>query len=336
MATGNITTQSESKKLAETRLANCVETHLSQLVIFRSAICRIRIDSQPMKVVPFPAPIGADVYDVSVSELNDSQFADIYSAWLEHSVLRFRDQVLSDGQLKTFSERFGPLEYAPHGKVTDAERAEISNPYVATISNIVENGKAIGGLQNKDTSWHTDMSYIEHPPTASLLYAVEVPQDGGDTAFCSMSTALEQLPNELFIACSEMTIKHDAAHDSIGKMRRGHTAFSSPIHAPGACHPAVLTHPETQKTVLYLGRRQNAYIQGLSIEESERTLDEIWRHVALPMHTWTQKWQVNDLVVWDNRAVMHRRSGFPNSQRRLMRRTQVKARVPGDKTQQVS
>ena len=110
-------------------------------------------------------------------------------------------------------------------------------------------------------------------------------------------------------------------------MRRGHTSFKGPKDAPGAYHPAVLTHPETQEEALFLGRRQNAYVRGFTVEESEPLLDSIWDHVARPHHCWTQHWQTNDLIIWDNRVVMHRRGSFPNSQRRLMRRTQVKSTV---------
>ena len=269
-------------------------------------------------------PIGADVLGVSIASVTNEQFSEIYQAWLKRGVLRFREQTLDDDQLKNFSERFGPLEYAPHGKVSKEELAKIPNPYVATISNIVVNGRPIGGLENRETSWHTDMSYIEHPPTASLLYAVEVPQEGGETHFCSMRDALATLPDHLREVCLKIQIKHDAAHDSIGKLRRGHQPFKTAKDAPGALHHCVRQHPETGEAVLYLGRRQNAYIDGMSIDDSESMLDEIWNFVAKSEHRWSQDWQVGDLVVWDNRSVMHKRSRFPNSQRRLMLRTQVR------------
>lgn len=278
-----------------------------------------------MLIQPFEAPIGADVLDVRLAEISDSEFDELYQAWLRCGVLRFRDQQLSDDELKTFSARFGELEYAPHGNVTAEELAKIPNPYVATISNIVENGRPIGGLSNLETSWHTDMSYIEQPPTASLLYAVEVPQHGGETAFCCMRTVLAELPDELRERCANLQIKHDAAHDSIGKLRRGHEPFDTAKDAPGVYHPALIAHPETNEPALYLGRRQYAYLKDRSIDESEATLDEIWAHVARTHQCWTQRWKAGDLVVWDNRVVMHRRASFPNTERRLMRRTQVRA-----------
>ena len=271
--------------------------------------------------------IGADVLDVDVKNLRQEQFDEIYAAWLQYAVLRIRNQKIDDDQLKDFSQRFGALEYAPLGFISEADRAKVPNPYVAVISNIIENGQPIGGLGYGETSWHTDMSYIEKPPTASLLYAVEVPSSGGSTSYCCMRKALETLPETLRLQLRNIRIKHDAAHDSIGKLRRGHKPFQSPKEAPGAIHPAIRQHQETGEEALFLGRRQNAYIDGFDLEESEKLLDEIWQYVAKPEHIWTQDWQQGDLVVWDNRVVMHQRGAFSAEDRRLMRRTQVKESI---------
>ena len=279
-----------------------------------------------MRITPFAnSPIGADVEEIDITSITATDFDQIYAAWLDHAILRFRDQHITDDELKDFSQNFGPLEYAPHGKVTPDELAKIPNPFVATISNIVENGRPIGGLSNVATSWHTDMSYIESPPTASLLYAVEVPATGGETSFCSMSAVYKTLPLKLRERCFQLVIKHDSAHDSLGKLRRGHATYATPKDAPGAFHRAVCKHPETGANVLFLGRRQNAYIKDHELGESEQLLDDIWDHVARPEHCWTQHWLQGDLVVWDNRSVMHRRNAFPDPERRLMRRTQVRS-----------
>ena len=278
-----------------------------------------------MRIAPFEdASFGADVLDVEVATLDDAAFDEVYAAWLDRAVLRFRDQRLDREALQTFSRRFGPLEYAPFGKITPEELAKIPHPYVAVISNIVANGRPIGGLGAAEAKWHTDMSYIEHPPTASILYAVEVPPTQGDTHYCSMLGALGALPPGLADRARDARVKHDAAHDSIGKLRRGHQDVDDPRDAPGAYHPMVLRHPETGRDALYLGRRQDAYVEGLSLEDSEALLDDIWQHVALPGDIWTQQWRVGDLVIWDNRSVMHRRAAFDPDTRRLMLRTQVR------------
>ena len=280
-----------------------------------------------MKITTFDSTIGADVSGVDLNDVDDATFGRLYEAWLEHAILRFREQNLDDAAMQRFSEQFGPLEYAPMGRISPEELARVPNPYIATISNIVEDGKPIGGLGALEAAWHTDMSYIEEPPTASLLYAVEVPSTGGDTHFCDMRAAYGALPRSMQSRLHDLTLKHNAAHDSVGRLRRGFEDAPSPVEAPGCVHPIVLTHPETGVNALYLGRRQDAYIPGLSLEESEALLDEIWAYVARADHVWIQKWQVGDAVIWDNRSVMHRRAAFPENDRRLMRRTQVRPKA---------
>lgn len=280
--------------------------------------------SVPLRVVPIESFV-AEVEDVDIGQVDDAAFVALHEGWLRYPILRLRGQTLDDAQLQAFSRRFGPLEYAPMGRISDEERAKVANPYVATISNIVENGVPLGGLGSAEAAWHTDMSYIEQPPTASLLYAVEVPKEGGDTHYCDMVAAWQALPPALAARARTLRLKHDAAHDSIGKLRRGHTESANPQAAPGATHPMLRRHPENGSEALFLGRRQDAYVMGLPLAESEALLEEIWRHVALPGSTWTQQWRPGDLVIWDNRSVMHRRAAFDPKARRLMRRTQVRA-----------
>ncbi len=271
------------------------------------------------------ASFGADIVDVDVSSVGDAEFSEIHAAWLCRAVLRIRGQRLDDDALMRFARRFGALEDAPMGWATREEREQAANPYLATISNIVVDGRPIGGLGAAEAAWHTDMSYIEHPPTASILYAAEVPEEGGATHFCNMVGALRSLPPDLERRARGTRLKHDAAHDSVGTLRRGHRDVDDPRDAPGACHPMVLRHPETGIDALYLGRRRDACVEGLGLAESEAFLDEVWRYVALEGDTWTQEWEVGDVLVWDNRSVMHRRAAFDPTARRLMRRAQVKS-----------
>ena len=278
-----------------------------------------------VQITPLPNDFAAEVTGLDASRADDATFDAFYSAWMRYPILRLRGQRLDDAQLQAFSKRFGPLEYAPMGRISAAERDKLANPFVTTISNIVENGRPIGGLGNAEAAWHTDMSYIEHPPTASILYAVETPGEGGDTHFCNMVAALDALPSGLRERARTIRLKHDAAHDSVGRLRRGHRHATSPLEAPGAVHPMVRTHPENGTEALFLGRRQDAYVDGLPLVESEALLDEVWRYVALPDAIWTQRWRVGDLLIWDNRSIMHRRAAFDPNARRLMRRTQVRA-----------
>ena len=112
----------------------------------------------------------------------------------------------------------------------------------------------------------------------------------------------------------------------MGSLRAGFEPFDDPRQAPGAVHPIVTTHLETGKQTLYLGRRDWAYIPSLSLEDSEALLDELWSYAALEENVWRQKWQPHDLIIWDNRRVLHRRDDFDQNARRLMKRCQVRSR----------
>ena len=265
----------------------------------------------------------AEATDVDLVRISDSEFRVLYKAWLEFGVLRIRGQSLNDGELQRFSNRFGPLEEIPYGKISEEEKQKIKNRYVTVISNIEVDGKPIGGLGNKEATWHSDMTYIEDPPPASILMSLEVPELGGDTHFSDQKAAYLSLPNELVSRIENLSIKHNAAHTSVGDLRRGFDPIKDPREAPGAIHPIVRTHDETQEKMLYLGRRELAYVVGFALEESEQLLNEVWRYAAMSENVWTQQWEIGDVIIWDNRRVLHRRDGFGQSQRRLMKRCQV-------------
>jgi taurine dioxygenase len=161
------------------------------------------------------------------------------------------------------------------------------------------------------------------------LLGVEIPETGGDTYFADQNAAFAALPQSLKQKVADLSIKHDAAHTSIGSLRPGYDTFDDPRDAPGSTHPIIRKHEESSATTLYLGRREWAYIPGLSLANSEALLDELWSYAALPQNVWRQSWQPNDVIVWDNRRVLHRRDDFDNSARRLMKRCQVLARNAG-------
>lgn len=279
-----------------------------------------------MQVIPITGTFGADITGVRLGSMSDASFEDIYGAWLEYGVLRFRGQSLTKDDLQAFSHRFGPLEEMPLGRLSATQKAKIDNRYVTPISNIVVDGKPIGGLGDAEASWHSDMTYVESPPPASVLLGVEIPPVGGDTFFADQREALATLPDSLRARINDLTIKHDAAHDSVGLLRPGFEAFDDPRHAPGAEHAIILNHDETGDECLYLGRRDWAYIPGLSLEDSEALLDELWRY-AIPGHAVVeQNWLPGDVIVWDNRRCLHRRSSIDPSHRRLLWRCQVLAR----------
>jgi taurine dioxygenase len=274
-------------------------------------------------VAPTGGGVGAEIVGVDLREIDEADFAAIRGAFVEHSVLLFRDQRLSDDDLVTFSRRFGPLDWAP---VQETGRRFVEGkPELYVVSNVVENGVPIGSLGAGEAVWHTDMSYLEAPPMASMLYAIEVPPAGGDTGFCNMYSGYAALSDDLKRRIAGLKIKHDGTYNSGGYLREGVAAVDDPRLSPGAVHPLVCTHPDSGRRCLYLGRRRNAYLVGLDLAESEALLDELWSYATRDEFTWYNHWRVGDLVLWDNRCTMHRRDPFDPAARRIMHRTQIKS-----------
>jgi taurine dioxygenase len=295
------------------------------------------IDRQRVQVRPTGAALAADIEGVDLAgALSPETMAAIKAAWGDHLVLRFRGQSLSDDDLLRFSRQLGDLDWAPiaaakirvPGEDRYIDGAPEGRQYVMVISNVIENGVAIGQLGAYEAIWHTDMSYIAEPPMASALYSLEVPPSGGDTGFCNMYRALETLPSELRRQVEGRVCRHDASRNSADELRRGFVDAPDPSRTVGVDHPIVRTHPATGRKALFLGRRRNAYIPGLSLADSEALLNALWAHATRDEFTWYQQWQVGDLILWDNRCVMHRRDAFDPGARRIMHRTQVKGDRP--------
>jgi taurine dioxygenase len=291
-------------------------------------------------VTPFKdSGCGADISGIDIrGKLSTEDRDAIRQAWLDHLVLRFRGQPMTDAQHMEFTRRFGELEYNPARLIadkygietqTDGRKTEIP-PEISVISNIVENGKAIGGLGDGEAFWHTDSSFVDVPPAASLLRSLECPPPsaGGATSFLNCYTAYETLSEKTKQRIDGLTMIHAATHSSGGKAHKGFETVDDVSKVPGARQPMVRTHPETGRKSLFLGRRINAYVVGLSVAESEELLDELWAHMVQDRFTWTQEWRVGDLVWWDNRCAMHRRDAFDPATRRLMHRTQLKGTRP--------
>jgi taurine dioxygenase len=278
-----------------------------------------------LSVSPLTPAVGAEISGVDLAALGEAEFAQIERAWHLHSALLFRGQQLGDDDLLSFSRRFGELDPPPvneHGR-----QSPPGYPDVYVVSNVLdEAGRPIGSLGAGEAVWHTDMSYLEMPPDASMLYALEIPASGGDTWLCGMQAAWETLPQDLKARVEGRRIKHDGTYNSAGYLRQGVQPTDDPHKAPGAWHPAVCRHPATGAPMLYLGRRRNSYVEGLSPAESDALLDALWAHIASPELRYVHKWRVGDLLLWDNRSTMHRRDPFEATSRRIMHRTQIKGR----------
>jgi taurine dioxygenase len=279
----------------------------------------------PITITPLTPAVGAEARDVDLTALSAEDFAQIEAAWYRYSVLLVRDQKLSDDDLLSFSRRLGELDPPPNQE--RGRQSPPGYPDVYVVSNVLdEKGDPIGALGAGEAVWHTDMSYLDLPPDASMLYALEIPPAGGNTYFCGMAAVWKALPADLKARIERRRIKHDGTFNSGGYVRQGVTPTDDPHLAPGAWHPAVCVHPITGEPSLYLGRRRNSYVEGLSAAESEALLDELWSFADSPHFVYGHRWRVGDLVLWDNRSTMHRRDPFDNAQRRVMHRTQIKGK----------
>ena len=271
------------------------------------------------------AALGAEVSGIDVSKpVPPAEIDAIERAWRERLVVVFHGQSLSDAELIAFSKNFGALDPPgpnPYGTPFITEYPELN-----VISNVVENGKPIGNLGDGEAVWHADMTYVEVPPKAALLHALEVPppEAGGNTYFASMFRAYETLPAELKKAVEGKIAVHDASRNSAGMLRKGYKEVTDVRETVGARHPLVRTEPKTGRKSLFLGRRPNAYVLGISVAESEALLDALWAHATQPRFTMRHQWQVGDLLMWNNLSVLHRRDPFDPKSRRIMHRSQIK------------
>ena len=281
-----------------------------------------------MKVTRLTPEFGAAVNGVDLGHLGDAQFAAIKQVWHEHrGLLAFPMQRLSDDDLLAFSRRVGELDSPPNQE--NGRQSPEGYPEIYVVSNVRNSaGVPIGALGDGEAVWHTDMSYESKPPLASMLTARVIPSCGGDTWFCDMTGAYEDMPPALKKRVATLQVKHDGTYNAGGFLRSGLKATDDPTSAPRHLHPAVIRIPETGDAALYLGRRRMAYVAGLSLAESESLLEELWKYPVAEHRVYKHKWQVGDLVLWDNRTTMHRRDQFPPNERRIMHRTQIKGAKP--------
>ena len=277
-----------------------------------------------MKLLNSSKSLGGEIIGLDISKnLTQDQVNFINESWNERLVLVFKKQNLNDPKLINFSKYFGELDPPgpnPYGITFLPEFPEIN-----VISNVKnEQGTPIGNLGDGEAVWHADMTYLDLPPKAGILYALEVPENQGNTHFANMNLAYSELPAAIKEKIDGKILIHDSAHNSAGMLRKGYSEVNDPTETPGARHPIVITDKSTNKKLLFLGRRPHAYIIGLEVEESENLLDEIWEHATQEKYTWTQQWEKGDLLMWKNLNVLHKRDAFDPNTRRIMHRTQLK------------
>ncbi|MCJ8177850.1 TauD/TfdA dioxygenase family protein [Pseudomonas viridiflava] len=283
--------------------------------------------SQSFDVRPFAEKVGAEIVGLDLSRpVNDADFARVHQAHLDYHVIVFRDQHITPQQQIDFSRRFGVLQIHVLKQFLLA-----NHPEILIVSNIVENGQPVG-LGDAGKYWHSDLSYKELPSLGSMLYAQELPSEGGDTLFANMHQAWDTLPQHL----REAVEGRSAVHSYTARYSEGHNAVNwRPTLTPEqlaqvveVSHPIVRTHPENGRKALFVSEGFTTRILGLPEDESRQILNEIYAHSVRPEHIYRHQWQPNDMVFWDNRSLIHLAAGCPAHLRRKLHRTTIQGSAP--------
>ena len=283
--------------------------------------------AQNFVVRPFSAAVGAEIIGLDLSRpLNDADFARVHQAHLDYNVVVFRDQRITPQQQIDFSRRFGVLQIHVLKQFLLA-----NHPEVFIISNIIENGQPVG-LGDAGKFWHSDLSYKEFPSLGSMLYAQELPEEGGDTLFASQQLAYETLPGELRQAIEGKRAAHSYtaryADEVFKGIRRPTLTAAQLAEVKAVVHPVVRTHPETGRKGLFVNENFTTHILNIPEDESRQILAELYAHSARPEFIYRHQWQDGDMVFWDNRALIHLATGCPSHLRRRMHRTTIQGDVP--------
>jgi taurine dioxygenase len=278
---------------------------------------------QKLDIVPLTKHIGAEIRGMDLREKPDeTTIKAIYQAWLDHLVIIFPEQELSQEDLNRVTNYFGeqgmprrPPKFFPKG---------YSNilPGIMMISNIRENGEPIGALPDGEMMFHHDMIHSEMPDKATLLYAVEIPSVGGNTLFASGYAAYDTLdPATRNKLDGRIAIHHYNYGSTIKGDRKGTEAF-------GACnHPVFRTNEDTGRKAVYVNRLMTNGIVDMPESESAPLLNVVIDHAEKREFVYEHVWRLGDLLLWDNRCSSHARTDFPSTERRLMLRTTVKGSV---------
>lgn len=271
-----------------------------------------------MQIDPIGDSFVQEVKDLPLwGPVDDAEAAAIRDAFRESGVLVFRRQSLSERELLDFGKIIGrPGLYAEEGWYS-------SFPEVILLSNMRrQDGEMLGGLANKELTWHTDQSYYATPVTGCFLYAVELPEKGGGTSWTSLYKAYETLPTELVSAVDGAvgTFSFAARVGTNPAKEDNHDRAKRLAETPDVKHPLVNVEPGTGRKALYIDPNTVTGIDGMPQDEADDLLDRLLAHATQPAHVYDHEWGPGDLVLWDNAVVLHKRAQFPEECTRLVKR----------------
>ncbi len=271
-------------------------------------------DRASLDVRPLTPALGAEIHgvDLGAADIADAVPA-IRQALLDHGVIFFRDQTLSQEQHIAFARHFGDLEVHP------ATPKDQPNPEVLRIAH----GPKSKGQEN---NWHSDVTWREKPSLGSILLAREVPEVGGDTCFANMHLAYERLSPQMQRFCEGLTAVHDIARVFARRLNEAPADLHERF--PPKTHPVIRTHPETGQRVIYVNTGFTSHIEGLSAKESRWLLDHLY---ATAMDVEIQcrfRWEPGSVAFWDNRVCQHLAVSDYFPQRRVMERVTIAGDAP--------
>jgi taurine dioxygenase len=276
-------------------------------------------------VRPLTPNLGAEISGIDfAADISDALFAEIRAAWLKYQVLLFPPQDISPGAQVAFARHFGEVQI----HVMNQYHAG-GFPELYRLSNLDENGKPNGKHPDKGTLiWHTDGSWRRRTGQATIIYGEVMPEVGGETHFCDMYGAYERLTPAWRARLEPLRAVHNL--DFSRTRRHGHEPMTDEQRkaAPPVDHPIIRTHPETGRKCVYLGDHAE-HILGMPYDEGRALIDEVNAMIVHPDLTYAHKWTPRQLIVWDNRCVMHRATEYdPATQGRVIRRCTILGEVP--------
>jgi taurine dioxygenase len=279
--------------------------------------------AQKITVTPLSHACGAEISGVDLTkDLSADVIRQIQDAWNEHIVLTFRGQSLSQEDQLRFASHFGPLgkrKQAPDQLKERTEGVLQLDPHVLLVSNKKVDGVPVGAFGDGDMWYHIDSGYTERPYAYTFLYGVELPSWGGDTLFSNMYMAYGALPAHL----KQRIHGKRALHVHEYKRNEKVTVGSDLSNTPHWYHPVVIIHPKTGRPSLFVDRLMTARIEGVSQQESDDILGQLYEIGESEEFVYAHKWQLGDFVMWDNLATIHARTSVPKEETRLLRRCTV-------------
>ena len=271
-----------------------------------------------MEIIPQSSAIGAEVRGLDLSvELSDQQYEQVNQAFLDYQIIFFRDQDLSSQQYNNFALRFGPLKDYLFADGVDGF------PFITEIVKTETETESFGSF------WHSDSAYMELPPKITMLYARQIPAQGGDTLFADMYAAYDALSPGL-----KATLESLNAVNSASVVPRGEDIYqavkskNSDKRDQSAIHPVIRSHDETGKKSLYVNSIHTLGFEGMTREESLPLLNYLYEQVTRPEYSFRLRWAENTLAMWDNRCTQHYALNDYHGHRRVMHRIIVEGEHP--------